>query len=290
MLKFHRTSLMTSSAQTLVNTVNTVGVMGKGLAAAFKKRDPEMFLKYKEICADGGMQAGSSWLWKGSDQWILNFATKKHWRNPSKLDYVSSGLIEFREKYEAAGIREVAFPRLGCGNGGLDWNEVRPLMVQHLHDLPITVYIHDFEKKIGAPEHEVALFQQVEKPDNFERFFQDLKEMIDSCEGKIQPLKMAKPFHVKINEKSELRGDRGCDDLLAAEEDLYRIWSILTVSPLARFDLPEPVQKCALKVFSVLSQLPYVRPVNLANRRGRNNLALECARNSSSIPVTTGTH
>lgn len=290
MLKFHRTSLMTSSAQTVVNTVNTVGVMGKGLAAAFRKRDPDMFHKYKEICIHGGMKAGSSWLWKGSDQWVLNFATKKHWRNPSKMDYVHSGLIEFRENYETAGIREIAFPRLGCGNGGLNWNEVRPLMVELLHDLPITVYIHDFEKKLGAPEHEMAALPPVKKPDSFEKFCQDLSEMIDACEGKIRPLMMAEPFYVKINEKYELRGDRGCDDLLAAEEDLFRIWSILTVSPLARFDLPEPVQKYALKVFSVISRLPYVRPVNLANRHGRNNLALEYTRNSSSASVATGAH
>lgn len=287
MLKFHRTSLMTSSAQTVVNTVNTVGVMGKGLAAAFKERYPDMFRDYKDVCKNGHLQPGSSWLWKGSDQWVLNFATKKHWRNPSKIEYIQDGLIEFRNNFESAGIREIAFPRLGCGNGGLDWNDVKPLMVDHLHDLPITVYIHDFEKNLGSLEHELPLMQEVKKPDTFEGFCQDLVRVIDSCDGEIRPLMMNEPFYVQLNDRYELRGARGCNDLLAAEEDLFRIWSVLSVSPLGRFDLPEPVQNCALKVFSVLSQLPYVRPVNIANRHGRNNLVLEYTRNSSSMPVAT---
>ena len=287
MLKFHRTSLMTSSAQTVVNTVNTVGVMGKGLAAAFKERYPEMFHDYKNVCKNGSLEPGSSWLWKGDDQWVLNLATKKHWRNPSKIEYVRDGLIEFRRNFESAGIREIAFPRLGCGNGGLEWKEVKPLMVNHLHDLPVTVYIHDFEKKLGALEHELPLLQQSRKPDSFDAFCKDLVKAIASCDGQIRPLMMNEPFYVQLNDRFELRGARDCDDLLAAEEDLFRIWSILSVSPLGRFDLPEPVQNCALKVFSVLSTLPYVRPVNIANRHGRNKLVLEYTRNSSSIPVAT---
>jgi len=286
MLKFHRTSLMTSSAQTVVNTVNTVGVMGKGLAAAFKERHPGMFLEYKKVCKNGNLAPGSSWLWKGDDQWVLNFATKKNWRNPSKIEYVRDGLIEFRDNFESAGIREIAFPRLGCGNGGLQWKEVRPLMVDLLHDLPVTVYIHDFEKKLRALEHELPLLQNAKKPNSFDAFYEDLTKAIALRDGEISALMMNEPFYVQLNDRFELRGARGCDDLLAAKEDLFRIWSVLSVSPLGRFDLPEPVQNCALKVFSVLSTLPYVRPVNIANRHGRNNLVLEYTRNSSSIPVT----
>jgi hypothetical protein len=220
----------------------------------------------------------------------LNFATKKHWRNPSKIDYVRAGLIEFRNNYEASGIREIAFPRLGCGNGGLEWTEVRSLMIEHLHDLPITIYIHDFEKKLGPPEHELPLMQHALKPETFEGFFQDLRDSIDALGGEIHPLMMSSPFYVQMNEKHELRGARDCDELLAAEEDLFRIWSLLSVSPVARFDLPEPVQNCALKVFSVISQLPYVRPINIADRHGRNNLAVEYTRNSSTASVAVNAH
>lgn len=287
MLQFHRTSLMTSSAQTVVNTVNTVGVMGKGLAAAFKQRYPEMFVEYKALCKDDGLAPGTSWLWKGPDQWVLNFATKKHWRFPSKIEYVRDGLIEFRETYEAKGIREIAFPRLGCGNGGLDWSEVRALMVEALHDLPITVYIHDFEKQLGPPEHELPLLQVV-KPVTFDGFFEDLNDVINEHGGEVRPLMMSEPFYVALNENSELRGAKGCDKLLAAEEDLFRIWSLMSVSPVSRFDLPEDVQSSALKVFSVLSQLPYVRAVNIADRHGRNNLAIEFIRSSTPAPVAVG--
>ena len=96
MLRFHRTSLLTSRAQTVVNTVNTVGVMGKGIAAAFKERHPTMFLEYKRACEAGSLMPGSLWLWKDDAQWILNFATMKHWRNPSKLSFVEVGLKAFR--------------------------------------------------------------------------------------------------------------------------------------------------------------------------------------------------
>lgn len=286
MLQFHRTSIMTSSAQTVVNTVNTVGVMGKGLAAAFKDRYPEMFLEYKSLCKRGELSPGSSWLWKGSDQWVLNFATKKHWRNPSKLEYVRDGLIEFRNKFEAVGIREVAFPRLGCGNGGLDWRDVRPLMVEQLRDLPITIYIHDFEKNIGPPEHEFPLMQYARKPETFEGFFRDLRDTIDANDGEVRAIMMSSQFYVQMNDAHELRSAKGCDDLLAAEDDLYRIWSLLSDSPVARFDLPESMQRCALKVFSVIAQLPYIRPVNIADRYGRNNLAVEYTRNSSSSSMS----
>jgi O-acetyl-ADP-ribose deacetylase (regulator of RNase III) len=281
---------MTSSSQTVVNTVNTVGVMGKGIAAAFKGRYPDMFAEYKILCKQGDIAPGSFWLWKGPEQWVLNFATKKHWRNPSKIEYVRDGLIEFREQYEALGIREIAFPRLGCGNGGLDWAEVRPLMVDMLHDLPITIYIHDFERNLGRLEHELPLMQYAWKPDTFEGFYRDLRDAIDASGGEIRPLMMSAPFHVLMNDKCELRGTNGCDHLLAAEEDLYRIWSLLSVSPVCRFDLPESVRDYALKVFSVISQLPYVRPINIADRHGRVNLAVECIRSSAPVPVAVGAH
>lgn len=291
MLQFHRTSLMTSSAQTVVNTVNTVGVMGKGLAAAFKERYPDMYAAYKKRCDDGAFKPGSIWLWKGADQWVLNFATKKHWRNPSKLDYIKQGLHEFRDSYEAMGIREIAFPRLGCGNGGLNWTDVRPIMVDLLYDLPITVYIHDFAKNLGKLEHELPLMQHQHRPMTFDDFYKDIEVEICRRGGEIHPLFMKAPFYVTLNDRCELRGGRGCNRLLAAEEDLFRIWSMLSVSTVSRFDLPETVQDCALQVFSVLCQLPYIRPVNLANRHGRNNLALEYIRNATpAIATTTAAH
>ena len=153
MLTYHRTSLLTSKAQTLVNTVNTHGVMGKGLAEQFKFRYPSMFEQYKRICSEGLLDIGKLWLWKGSEQWVLNFPTKRHWRYPSKMEFIERGLQKFVAEYDNRGIREIAFPRLGCGNGGLDWPDVRDLMERYLEPLPIKIYIHDYSVDLPSPEH-----------------------------------------------------------------------------------------------------------------------------------------
>ena len=128
MLTYRRTSILDSTTQTVVNTVNCVGVMGKGIALSYKEREPEMFKAYKDICERKLLQPGKLWLWKSSTPWILNFPTKVHWRRPSKLEWIEAGLAKFVAAYEAQGIREISFPRLGCGNGGLDWADVKPLM------------------------------------------------------------------------------------------------------------------------------------------------------------------
>src|SRR4051812_48969061 len=138
MLTYVHTSVLDSTAQTVVNTVNTEGVMGKGLAKAFRTRYPEMFTKYRELCELGQFKIGQLWLWKGNGQWVLNFPTKTTWRRPSEVRYVEAGLRKFVDTYQQRGITSISFPRLGCGNGGLDWQrQVRPLMEKFLSVLPI---------------------------------------------------------------------------------------------------------------------------------------------------------
>jgi O-acetyl-ADP-ribose deacetylase (regulator of RNase III) len=149
MLIYHRTSLMDSTAQTVVNTVNCVGVMGKGIAAEFKARYPEMYETYREICDQRLLEPGKLWLWKDADQWVLNFPTKVHWRNPSRIEWIELGLQKFVAEYQRRCITEISFPRLGCGNGNLDWADVRPLMERYLAPLPIAVFVHDFERDMG---------------------------------------------------------------------------------------------------------------------------------------------
>ena len=135
--------LFTSPAKVLVNTVNTVGVMGKGIALDFKRIYPEMFKEYQSYCENGIFHIGKLWLYKTPHKWILNFPTKKHWRNKSKLEYIEAGLKKFADTYDAKGIVSISFPMLGCGNGELDWeSEVQPLMNSLLGKLPIDIYIH----------------------------------------------------------------------------------------------------------------------------------------------------
>jgi O-acetyl-ADP-ribose deacetylase (regulator of RNase III) len=143
LLEYVRTNIFDSPAQTLVNTVNTAGVMGKGLAAEFKRRYPEMFRRYRQLCDSGALDVGKLDLHAGSPKWVLNFPTKKHWRNPSKLEYLAAGLEQFVAIHAALGITSVSFPQLGTANGGLDWQrEVQPMMHQYLAGLAIPVFIH----------------------------------------------------------------------------------------------------------------------------------------------------
>lgn len=153
MITYVRTNIFESNAQVLVNTVNTVGVMGKGIALKFKQLYPDMFVNYQKYCDNGLLTIGKLQLFKTSNKWILNFPTKKEWRKPSRLEYIEAGLQKFVDHYQRLGIRSISFPMLGCGNGGLEWDEVRPLMEHYLKNLPIDIYIHIAEKDDLTPEH-----------------------------------------------------------------------------------------------------------------------------------------
>src|SRR6218665_523136 len=109
-----------SRAQTLVNTVNCLGVMGKGLALRFKEEYPEMFDAYSEICKKGLLDIGKLWLYKTDRKWILNFPTKYDWRMPSQESYIERGLDKFLKTYKQKNIESIAFPLLGANNGNID--------------------------------------------------------------------------------------------------------------------------------------------------------------------------
>lgn len=138
-----------SPAQTLVNTVNCVGVMGKGLALQFKERYPSMFKRYKEICDMGKLEPGKLFIYNIPESYkkILNFPTKAHWRDGSKMDYIAAGLRKFVDKYKDYGISSVAFPMLGCRNGGLRYSDVFPVMLEFLKVVEIPVEIWFMENK-----------------------------------------------------------------------------------------------------------------------------------------------
>lgn len=128
---------------TIVNTVNCVGVMGKGIALEFKKRYPCMFDEYVYRCKEGKLKPGEPYVYQdllGTK--ILVFPTKDHWRSPSRLSYVVDGLDWFVKHYKEYDIDSIAFPPLGCGNGGLSWSVVGPIMYKKLSTLPIQVEIY----------------------------------------------------------------------------------------------------------------------------------------------------
>ena len=147
--------LFRSPARVLVNTVNTHGVMGKGIALQFKQIYPEMFREYRDYCENGIFRVGNLHLYKTSHKWVLNFATKQHWRKPSKVEYIADGLKAFVKQYARMGVTSVAFPALGCGNGGLDYEQqVKPLMEEYLNKVRIPVLIYPARSRMEPPENE----------------------------------------------------------------------------------------------------------------------------------------
>lgn len=138
-MKFTQGNLLEASAEALVNTVNTVGVMGKGIALMFKEAFPSNYRAYEDACKRKEVTIGKMFVTENlafsGPRWIINFPTKKHWRQPSKLEWIKEGLTDLHQVIQQYQIRSIALPPLGSGNGGLDWAEVRPEVERLLGDL-----------------------------------------------------------------------------------------------------------------------------------------------------------
>ncbi|MHA4809215.1 type II toxin-antitoxin system antitoxin DNA ADP-ribosyl glycohydrolase DarG [Flavitalea flava] len=147
MITFKTGNLLDAKVEALVNTVNTVGVMGKGIALQFKNAFPENFKAYRDAVKTDSVQLGMVFIVPvnpiGTVKFIINFPTKGHWRYPSKLAWIESGLKDLKIKIKENKIKSVALPLLGCGNGGLDWNQVRPLIEKEMNNLEVEVIIYE---------------------------------------------------------------------------------------------------------------------------------------------------
>lgn len=147
--------LFASKAQTLVNTVNCVGVMGKGVALEFRKRFPRMAEDYFERCERREVRLGQPYIYThDSGVRIINFPTKGHWRAMSRLADIERGLDHLAAHAGKWSIESLALPPLGCGNGGLPWSEVGPLIYSKLHELPINIEVY---APYGTPKGELTL-------------------------------------------------------------------------------------------------------------------------------------
>lgn len=178
-----------SDAQTLVNTVNCVGVMGKGIALGFRKRFPEMHDDYVQRCERDEVKLGRPYLYKRRERpWIVNFPTKDHWRSMSRLADIEEGLEYLEANYRDWGIESLAVPPLGSGYGGLEWQVVGPTLYRHLDqlDIPVELYV-----PFGTPHEELrpAHFQDsliTEPPPAFSRIGPDwvaLLTVLERLEG-----------------------------------------------------------------------------------------------------------
>lgn len=139
MITFTQGNLLEADADALVNTVNTVGVMGKGIALMFKEAFPENFKAYEKACKRGEVHVGRMFLTERQQlvgpKWIINFPTKEHWRQPSKIEWIEEGLEDLKRVIVEKNIRSIALPPLGSGNGGLDWADVRSRIEATLNSL-----------------------------------------------------------------------------------------------------------------------------------------------------------
>ena len=166
MIEFIKGNLLEAKADALVNTVNTVGVMGKGIALQFRETFPENYKFYQKACKQGAVQIGKMLVFDHGQfvnpRFIVNFPTKSHWREKSKLEDVKAGLVDLQKVIREYRIKSIAIPPLGCGSGGLDWNIVRPMIVDSLSqfdDVHVLIY-----EPIGAP-HAEQIRVAPEKPD-----------------------------------------------------------------------------------------------------------------------------
>ncbi|GAA1864812.1 macro domain-containing protein [Actinomadura bangladeshensis] len=138
--------LLQDDAQALINPVNTAGVMGKGLALQFKRAFPTNFTAYAEACADGRLRPGKVLAVQiDAGRWVVNVPTKRHWRSPSRLDDIETGLNDLARTLTELDFASVAVPPLGCGHGGLAWSAVHPLITERLGplDLEVRLYLPD---------------------------------------------------------------------------------------------------------------------------------------------------
>lgn len=153
MIRYARGNLLEAPVEALVNTVNCVGYMGKGIALQFKQAFPANFQAYQEACRLGSVVPGRMLVHDHGlliqPRYIINFPTKRHWRGKSRMEDIESGLVALVEEIRERRIRSIAIPPLGCGLGGLDWNEVRPRIEAAFAELP-EVDVHLFAPA-GAP-------------------------------------------------------------------------------------------------------------------------------------------
>lgn len=158
---FKTGDMFNENVDAIVNTVNCVGVMGKGVALEFKKRWPENYAAYKKLCEQKKIQPGSMFVFDKSSllsedgpRYLVNFPTKNHWRAKSQLSFIEDGLNDLVAQIRFYQIKSIAIPPLGCGNGGLDWDVVKPLIINKLSALDdVQVIIFSPKEEAQSPEH-----------------------------------------------------------------------------------------------------------------------------------------
>lgn len=280
MLRYVATDLFESPAQALVNTVNTVGVKGKGIAKEYASIYPEMYEEYRVLCERHMFDVGQLWLYKTNHKWVLNFPTKKHWRSPSKIEYIEAGLKKFVDTYAQKGITSISFPLLGCGNGGLDFeSQVQPIMETYLKPLPIDVFIH-LSQKFNEREAEHL------KPDEMKRWLRSdptvlsFNEFWDDIVSIVQNSREitfnGDQYQVTLSQGEDLglRFQFTDSEFIVSEDSLMQFWAHLRGLGFTRKqELPAGLHLVSGPLFSLLQHLCYIEPVSIGSHfQTRNDL------------------
>jgi O-acetyl-ADP-ribose deacetylase (regulator of RNase III) len=268
MILYVEGNLFNSPAQVLVNTVNTVGVMGKGVALEFKRLFPDMYEQYRILCEKGRFEIGMLWLYKSPNKWVLNFPTKVHWRNSSKLSYIEAGLQKFVDTYAEMGIHSIAFPPLGCGNGQLDFeSQVQPLMHEYLRNLPIDVFIYP-DKDSPFVEHlspaEMKNWLRTEPTSlPFLEVWDDLSHLLKK-KSSFTTIAQNNDFTAQMS--VEPRGIEVCASgqrYLVKYEDLVSFWQQLRTHGFSSRKIAPGINKQISYLIPIFSELDYVKPVHV---------------------------
>lgn len=268
MIEYIQGNIFDSPAQVIVNTVNTVGVMGKGLALSFKQRYPDMFKKYRVMCEKHQLTVGKLMLCYEPDHWILLFPTKENWRNPSKLEYLEKGLIKFVNTYADKNITSIAFPKLGCGNGELSWDDVRPLMEKYLKPLPIDVYIYLGVIPDSTPEHKTQSATLAWLKENAKDMsFNGVKDDISLATSMLPYTLTTKEVVYDVTLKYDILtfvNQETAEKIVIPEEHFYRIWDLIRRKSVFHItDSSEPDKL----VFELLYKFGYLTKIRLLDNK-----------------------
>ena len=273
MITYMSGDLFQSPAKVLVNTVNTVGVMGKGIALKFKRIYPEMFESYRNHCERGNLEIGQLFLYKTPNKWILNFPTKKHWRNPSREEYIEAGLRKLRTRCAEMGLTSIAFPELGCGNGELDFEtQVKPLMERYLGSLSVPSFIYLGDSRTEPPEHkDVRSIKRWLRSEPsalpFDEVWQDLVAILSEQRDYATLSKGNRYLAAATMDPPTLTVKSGSKTTRIPADELLDFWQQLRDFGMTHGSIA-PEHRFASYLLPVFAKLNYVKPVKVSTTSG----------------------
>lgn len=279
-----------SPAQVLVNPVNTVGVMGSGIAFDFKRFFPDMFAHYQDLCEQDRFDIGQLLLYKTPHKWILNFPEKRHYRANVRTEHIADGLKKFVATHSDYGITSASFPALGQDDDKLDWNDdIRPLMEAYLNPLPILVYVHLDEpdnrftpQKRNIRSVRTWLTEQISHV-TFDKFWRDITRII-STKSTIRPFdKQLERFHAGVAKGKNKRGrnlvlrvNETPKPIFLSESALVDLWLYVTRTGYALpQNLPSGLDQHARYIVPLLNELDYVNALDMWMVGGERSVGLQ---------------